>query len=306
MLSSVSVKNFQSLKSVELQLSPFTVVVGNSSCGKSALVRALQALSSNIRGHSFVTMGENTSVVSAQSEEWKVTLEKGENHGVYKLYDGVNIEEREYTKLGGTVPSDITKRLKIDPVVEGISVNFSNQDDKPYLLSDSGQFVARELGELTNVSVIFEAVREANRRRSESSRLLKTRKEDLVRITDKAKKFSSLPKKREAIKKAEFYYSTAIELKNRIKLLSSLEDDCKLSESLVLPNIPDLSAVQSLFRIIQHVKGTMQELLDSEESIKLSVTEIEKYDILKTTLEEELHQLLTDAGRCPLCDQDIR
>ena len=45
MLTSLSVKNFGLLRDVTLDLEPFTVLVGPNDCGKSTILRALQALS---------------------------------------------------------------------------------------------------------------------------------------------------------------------------------------------------------------------------------------------------------------------
>jgi len=46
-IHSISCKNFQSLQDVEIELGKFTVIVGASSSGKSALIRAIEAIASN-------------------------------------------------------------------------------------------------------------------------------------------------------------------------------------------------------------------------------------------------------------------
>lgn len=302
MISRLSVKNFQSLKAVDLTLSPFTVVVGDSSCGKSALVRAFQALASNIRGSSFVTIGESLTVISAQSEEWKVTLEKGENHGVYKLYDGINVEERDYTKLGGTVPVEVTEKLRILPLNEGLSLNFASQDDKPYLLSDSGQIVARELGELTNVSTLFSAVREANRRRTEKLKLLKTRKSDLVKLTEQAQKFKLLAKRKVAIENSEILYNKIEQLIQNISKLRKLCSELNREPEDIV-QAPSVESVQTSYDMLYSYKDLLTTLATSEDIKQAATEQLEKYKSVKYQLEQDLHTALTDAGRCPLCDR---
>src|SRR5258708_20568027 len=106
-MTSLQIRNFQSLKKIDLDLLPLTVIVGPSSSGKSALVRALKVLSSNERGADFITNGESSCSISATCDDWKITFERDVSSGSYRLYDGVNVEEREYTNLTGPIPEYI-------------------------------------------------------------------------------------------------------------------------------------------------------------------------------------------------------
>src|SRR5512139_766548 len=136
MLTHVEVRNFQSLKKVDIELGGFTVIVGASSSGKTAFMRALRALASNIRGTSFITQGEKKASITAHTDNNIVTLEKGETTGTYKINDKV------YTKLAGGVPEGVSKTLNLQPITtESSSINFAGQFDRPYLLDDSGATV---------------------------------------------------------------------------------------------------------------------------------------------------------------------
>lgn len=54
-LRGVHIANFQSLQDVDLELGPITIITGDNSKGKSALVRALQAVAFNRAGADFIT-----------------------------------------------------------------------------------------------------------------------------------------------------------------------------------------------------------------------------------------------------------
>src|SRR5712692_4596126 len=196
MLESIRVNNFQSLRKVDLPLGRLTVIVGPSSSGKSSVVRALRTLVSNARGASYVSRGQKVASVTATGENHSVTIERGEGHGVYRLLTDLHTDqeqEKTFTKLGGDVPEQVTAALGIKPFEDGTSLNFASQFDRPFLLTETGSTVARVLGELTNVSVIFAAAREANRRRLVAQSTLKIRQSDLVNLVAQLQKFQDLP-----------------------------------------------------------------------------------------------------------------
>ena len=77
MIHTLEVKNFQSLKHVKVEFGQFTVFVGKSDSGKTALFRALNILISNMRGvDKYVTIGEKAFTISLTNDEWQITLER--------------------------------------------------------------------------------------------------------------------------------------------------------------------------------------------------------------------------------------
>src|SRR6187402_3232806 len=165
MLQSIRCKNFQSLHDVDLELGKFTVIVGESSSGKSAFIRALKAVSSNQLNSDYITRGTKHSYVAVKTESATVTIERDQGGiSVYKVAK-TGSQESRYSKLNRQVPAEVTEILGITPsTLDEGSINFAGQFDPPYLLKDTGGSVAKTLGELTNVSTIFAAVKEANRR----------------------------------------------------------------------------------------------------------------------------------------------
>jgi energy-coupling factor transporter ATP-binding protein EcfA2 len=306
-IDSVEIRNFQSLKSVKLELSKFTVIVGESSSGKSAFLRALKALATNPRTSSFVTYGQKMAVITAKLGSDVVTLEKGEGHTSYRLFhDG---EDLTFTKLAGAVPEQVTKALGIKPVGDN-SIDFASQFDRPFLLDDSGANVARVFGDLTNVSTIFEAVRESNRRKFAYSGTLKTRQKDIADIREEAKSFMGLKEKLVAISDAEALFAEAQAVLDRVNYLQGLIDDLEMAEMVLsrMPKaveLPDFAAVQKLqadreefVSLIIEWKHAAKKFQDLDVTIREAAAAEKKADT-------DLHTYLTELGECPVCHQTI-
>lgn len=214
MLQKVHIEHFQSLHDVELELAPLTVIVGPSSSGKSALTRALRTLTSNARGTAFISHGEQTCTITAHTDKGIVSLSRGKKDE-YTLIPS-HSEKKNFTKLGGAVPEEVSEFIGIpakDPL------NYSSQFDMPYLLTSSAGEVARTLGELTNVHVIFEASREANRQRLTHTQTLKTRAGDLEATRESLARFTGLAEQQAAIHDAQEHYTGAVEIQQRLARL---------------------------------------------------------------------------------------
>ena len=133
MLDSIEIRNFQSLQKVDLELAPFTVIVGPSSSGKSAFVRALSTLVSNRRGTDFISHGTTTSVITARMPEGTTSLSRS-TIAAKNQYTLISPEGKteNFTKLGGDIPEEVSRFMRIpakDPVT------LAQQFDKPFLLA---------------------------------------------------------------------------------------------------------------------------------------------------------------------------
>jgi DNA repair protein SbcC/Rad50 len=308
-LNRIEVFNYQSLRHVDLELGNFTVIVGPSSSGKSALMRAFKALASNVRGSGVITRGQKALAITARTDTHTITLERTERSGTYKLSNSVDLTQITFTKLAGEVPEQITAALRIDPVGEGGSVNFASQFDKPYLLDESGATVARVLGELTNVTAVFEAVRAANRIRASAASTLKTRKGDLEQVTARLGAFAGLSERMRLLGETTQLDDRRQKLEHRIGRLESALRTLKITERAieraVVPEVPDGS----------RLAATMRRYLDLNAALRLQDAKCRRLGEADTALllasnaveqlETDLHEALDAAGVCPTCGQKI-
>lgn len=307
-LERIEIRNFQSLRKVDLDLGELTVIVGASSSGKSALMRAFRALASNVRGSGFITRGQKQAAITVRTKTHTVTLERSETAGTYRLADGSGTE-LTFTKLNGGVPEQITRALRIEPVPSGgSSVNFAAQFDRPYLLDESGANVARVLGELTNVSTIFEAVRNANKRRLAASSLLKTRQADLEVVRGRLLSFQGLTWRRKRLEVAEQLFIKARNLSERIERTERLLGTVQLAEQAQarfakLPPVPDSTALDTVNNRYLDLVAKLRGVAAKTERWRKLDAEMMSGGHVVMDLENQLADLLREAGACPTCGQ---
>lgn len=310
MLEKVSARNFQSLHGVELELDRFTVVVGQSSSGKSAFTRAIRTLVCNARGTSFITHGETTATITAKTDAGTVSLSKGKKDEYTLILNDEAAERQVFTKLGGEVPEPVTKFLGIEPKDP---INFAGQFDMPYLLKASPSEVARILGELTNAHIVFEAARESNRRRLQASSTLRTRASDLSEIQQKAQEYAQLRAHLDAIASAEAHMATARELRERIKRLSTLVFELEeaqvrvgeVSEDAAI-ELPDLTAVTEAVQRLARFRSELTKVTEAKKNVQTALRAHGNASIEETELEQAYLDALRVMGSCPTCGQDTK
>jgi DNA repair ATPase RecN len=311
MLSHIEIRNFQSLHHVSLDLLPLTVIVGPSSSGKSAFTRALKLLTSNQRGHAFITHGQKISTVKAVTENGTVALKRGkgtdDNEYVVIPAEG---EQVTYTKLSGTVPPEVSRFIGIeskDPI------NYAGQFDTPYLLRDGAGDVARTLGALTNVSVIFEGARESNRRKLASSSTLKTRAADLAAINVRVDTYKPLKAQLAAIEEAEQALTRAstldsqtIKLRHTIETLEIAESGlARLEQAAALP-VPSEDGIVAAAERLKAFRATLALLKSAGAEYKQATQQVTEAEQLTTDLETKYTVTLNAAGQCPTCGQNTK
>ncbi len=311
MIGRVTVDNWQSLRSIDLELGRFTVIVGPSSSGKTALIRALRALASNVRGGGQITRGAKAAAVTVYTDRFKVTLERSESSGLYRIVDLATGAEQVFTKLAGGVPEAVTAALGIQPApTNGASINFAGQFDRPYLLDDSGAAVARVLGELTNVTTIFEAVREANRRRTAFAALLRTRTDDLAALRAQAAGYATLPARMAVCADAEKRAETAVQLQDQIRRLRRATDTLAVAEGVLarhqaLPGVPADAGMLAAKARLDAYKTLLRTWIEGANRTAAATAAIDQAAADESALHDELHALLVAAGTCPTCQQPV-
>lgn len=154
MIKSLSVTNFQSHKSAELNFAPgVNVIIGASDSGKTAILRALNWIISNRPS------GDAFRSSWGGATECRVDLTDGNWIARTKDKDGNQYElNAEVMKaMGQSVPEAISKVLNLN------SINQQSQMDAPFLLSASAGEVAQTLNEVVGLEDIDKTLTAANR-----------------------------------------------------------------------------------------------------------------------------------------------
>jgi hypothetical protein len=163
----LTVTDFQSLGHVAVEVSGLTVLVGPSNRGKSALIRALEAVLFNKPGDEFVRHGKKKAtveIVNAPTTDGTALLDvkwtKGGGKTVYDLSGDL------YTKVGQGTPPLITEAGYRDVWIgdkdrkkgEWLRPQVSEQGPGTYfLLNRSGAFVSDVLGAISRHAVLLTA-----------------------------------------------------------------------------------------------------------------------------------------------------
>lgn len=168
MITRLRIDGFQSLTGVDIELGRLTAVVGASNSGKSALRRALWALATNAPATGFLRTGSASMAVRITLDDGAgIEWSKGTKATTYTVRENIgalNASQLVIDKPGATVPPAVLEVLRLS------EVNFAGQFDLPYLLADTPSAAAKALGDLTNLTVLIEGVREAERRRRQADK----------------------------------------------------------------------------------------------------------------------------------------
>lgn len=213
-----TVTGFQAIKKAEVEFpareggGSITTIVGASSTGKSAFLRALNVWANNTASVP-VRAGETSTVIDVLlSDGTTVTAERGKSLSTF------TVDEQKYTKAGTTVPdpvSDVTRLRKNSP-----DVHFSFQFDKPYLLSESGSTIATVLGKLTNANVLRDATREGARRSLRLKQEASLLREGARLTEEQIDTFSDIPQEQKRLQEATEAAEKARELSTAADVLT--------------------------------------------------------------------------------------
>ncbi len=321
MINRLEIRNWQSLVKVDLNLGALTAIVGPSSCGKTAVMRAIRALASNVRGGGSITSGAKTSAITAHTETHKVTWQRGVNDGGrYVVADLRSGHEDTFTKLAGAVPSLVTDVLHIAPAptayaapsaVSALSLlNIDTQFGPPFLLTESGASVARLLGTLTNVSRILAAVQEANRRRVAAMSTLRVREGDLTTTIERAEQFRTLPARLAARERAEAHADSADRLLAQVSRLGTIVDtlaiaEATLSRSAQRPPLPDDTALWVAVDSLNTYQQRIRTWVSANNAVAVAADHARLAEQAEQDAQRALDEALAIAGWCPTCGQTV-
>ena len=207
-IKAISVRNYQSLRKIDLELGRITAIVGESDSGKSALFRAVRAWAINQDGTDFITAGEKKTTVTIDGVSWI----QAKDINRYEIGDKV------WDKVGRSVPDDVRAATNMGEFEFGkdirLCLNFSAQLDPLFVVQGNPADNAKVIGSISNIHRIYNAIRENEKDAKSCKRGLgevQTRSEQLkTDIDSEAGKLDILDKRVAAIK-AIFVRAEAID-----------------------------------------------------------------------------------------------
>jgi DNA repair exonuclease SbcCD ATPase subunit len=197
--------------------------------------------------------------------------------------------------------------------MELAEVNFAGQFDRPYLLTDSGSQVAHTLGRLTNVTLVFEAAREANRRKLETARALKAAEAQLEDLKQQGRGFGNLKDRvAQANLAQEIVAVMAVVEADRARLAflySEWQQARSLSaaaeQRLTSSALPSAGELESALARRERLGSLLADLETARRWEAAAEREERAAREAGEAAEQQLHALLADAGTCPTCGQAV-
>lgn len=309
MLNILEINDYQSLWHLKLRFKRFTVITGPTGSGKSAVLRAIRLLAFNELGTSYIRTGAKRCEVLASdgSENWAVSITRSSSRGSDKyllLKPGLD-QPIVYTKLGGKTPEEVTQFLGLT------ELNFASQFDRPFLLAESGAEVARVLGRLTNVTLLFNAARESNTRRLRAAHRLEDARQEEARLKTELQRYAGLPQRvgkldnaAAALQLAQGYQARADRLRALLGAVTTAQ--ATLQSVVVPPPVPSLTGLQNGVAWVERLRNLILATEIAHRWLQSCTAEVTKQQQAEAQAEADLHKLLSDAGYCPLCGQVIK
>ena len=304
MLERLEVKNYQSLKDVDIKLGSFTVIVGPSGNGKSALIRALKALCFNQVGHRFIRHKQQKAWVrltfnGGKQIEWEKPRDKGATYVV---------AGQEYTRTGRSVPKDIEDMLGIRRIVIDKSVTFNpqfqSQHDLPLLLTESSTLAARALAKLTKLSVLVEAQMACRRDLGRVSSERKAAGEDTERLKEQLGAMPNVARASNVLNRAKKLQRTVTESLDTAKQAADIVQDIRgslLVADLPLPSEDEMVALDKRVVDLEKIMAAIKVADEGCARMGENAAEVLLATDELAAVEKEYAELVEELGVCPMC-----
>ena len=210
MLKKLSIENFQSHKSSELDFSPgVNTIIGSSDHGKSSIFRALNFICNNKpEGNAFVShwLLDDKNKCAGNS----VCKLEVDGHIIQRKKGKVNeysLDEEVLTAFQRNVPEAISKLINIG------EANLQHQSNSFFLLDLSSNKVAEELNKIVNLEIIDDSVNNINSKLRETRAAQKVNKDLIEEYELNLKNFDDIEEREVELKKL-FYLENDISLKH--------------------------------------------------------------------------------------------
>jgi len=222
----IEIENFQAVRKAKFLLDGFTVFVGRSDIGKSAIVRALQKALSGASGTDFVRHGvtcerrvkgnkkcQCQSTVRFSTAGLSIVWEKGDNINRYTIIRGG--VESGYIDVGSGEKTFLSPEFSLVKLGDDRElVQVADQWSPHFLLDRPGSVAAELLSDVARLDGINRATVLVTKDRKATTTLRSLREKDLSHLLEKLKKYEA------------FDPSVVSTLLGTYKQLQSLGDRC--------------------------------------------------------------------------------
>jgi exonuclease SbcC len=282
MIKSLQIQNFQSHKDTTLDFhAGVNVLTGQSDCGKSAILRALNWLINNRpSGDSFRSDWGGDTVVVIEADDWIITRGKTNKDNTYTTSKGASSGVLTYKAMGQGVPEEVISALNMPPL------NIQYQMDAPFLLSLSEGQVAQYLNEIAKLDVIDKATTNINNKIKRLNANIETTKANLEDTQAKLKDIAYIEEMEKKVKQLETASGSVAKVRTDEQELNNIVNEIRTIKEKV-DGMIDTGTAQHLIKSYIKLDDTaeaawqqadkIQKTLDSIEDNTLKIKQYEVY-----------------------------
>jgi AAA domain len=266
----IEILNFQSIEHVKFRIDGFTVLVGKSNIGKSAVIRAIQCALTGAAGTDFVRHGPGCdrrsrgvkkckchSEVRIRTSKIDLTWKKGDAINRYAVLLPGEKESKVYDKIGQGTPEFL--QPEFSPVKVGSGppelVQVSEQFDPIFLLNQSGNVVADVLSDVAHLDQINSAMGLVSKDRKSHMTTRKVREKDILALNKSLGAYEGLDDALDDVARAEQDYAAIQGASDALDKLegfrvraSALWESLRALKAAVTPPEPDGEALEEVSR----------------------------------------------------------
>ena len=320
-IKQLHLKDFQAYKDQTLDLHPnVNVIVGTGNSGKSSIVRALSFILFGIWSSSWVRHGAKYARVTLVTDSGiTIIREKGAKVNKYVVQEPGK-KEQVYENFGKGVPEEIQKITRIFKVnigdKEELNLNLANQLDQLFLLSNTGSFRAKVLGNLSKAHYLDYALRNINKHKksanSEKSHLINEKKS----LEEELKSFSHLDKIKVQLDSIEHQLRQIDISHKKLETLRELKDaadewkvsylrETSIKKKLDLLNVDAALGIFDRYERLDNLNILRQKTSEFITDYEKVRNDIETLTENRQQLSDKYLKLLKDNNMCPTCFNEV-
>jgi len=305
MITSATSHNFQANKHIALEFHPgINLIVGSTDNGKSAFIRNLYWTCFNRPlGDDYISFW-NRNKYGNPIEETSGSIARDTGHTVKRIRSpaGNNYQidnNRPLEAVGrGEPPIQVTEALQMS------EVNFSMQDDLPFLISESPGNVARMLNSIIRLDVIDSVITMAKKKKSDIKNDLVVTQKTMAEVTEKANQFSWLEDAKTLLSKAEGLQkdinAIAVKKARLASLYASIQENKRkqtIFQALYAKITPYIERMDVLQEDLSQIKRKKDRLLTMKTTITQQKVNVKTLTAQRDEIQKTLPPICPECGK---------
>ena len=188
MLKQLQIKSLQSHKNTTLDLHEnLNIIIGNSDCGKTSILRALRWAIWNRPGgdtfeRNFRSWFGGDTEVTITTEEGNVITRAKNQENLYQL------NKTKFKAFGTDIPQEIADALNIQ------EINFARQFDQPFLLTSTPGEVSSHFNKIAHLELIDASLKKVQSWINGLNQDIKTNEKDILKNQQELEQYAYLEK----------------------------------------------------------------------------------------------------------------